>query len=366
MHSARQTAATVLATFVVISMVAVGATAGAVAADEHTKDEAPNFDDKANFTINLPFTTDHYPGDQNQQNGSIEYFASGADAYKAQGAEEGLWIDYVIIDADWIDYSACSTSNTKAFGIDRGNNNTGTNIDEDLVEHQVRTNFRDDGITIDMYDWSEFANDPPYLAAEDAIVAAQGAGSNDGPCLTMTNEPGWYNIQGFLNGSIATGCTEEGKAECEPEDKEFVGVNVNSNYVYVCECENEQEAREQLGPPPGEEPESTPTPTESSDSTPTPTEAPDNTATPEPTEPPESTPEPTDPPDDTPQPTDPPESTTAPTATQSNNGGGGGGGNNAGGGNTGMTPTSGGGPGFGPAVAILALLASALLANRRR
>jgi len=364
MHSARQTAATVLATFVVVSMVAIGATAGAVAADGHTKDEAPNFDEEMNFTVNLPYTTDHYPGDQNTENGSIEYFAAGGAAFTEQGAEDGIWVDNVIVDADWIDYSACSTDNTKAFGIDRGNNNTGTNIDEDLVEHQIRTDFRDDGITIEMYNWDDFANDPPYLSPEDAIVAAQGAGSNSGPCLTVTNEPGWYNVQAFANGSIATGCKEEGNSDCEPENKEFVGVNVNSNYLYVCECDSRAEAEEQLGPPPGGEPESTPTPTESSDSTPTPTEAPDDTPTP--TEPPESTPEPTDPPDDTPQPTDPPEETTAPTATQPNNGGGSGGGNSAGGGSTGMTPTSGSGPGFGPAIAILAFLASALLANRRR
>ncbi|WP_178915412.1 PGF-CTERM sorting domain-containing protein [Natronomonas gomsonensis] len=365
MHSARQTAATVLATFVVVSMVAIGATAGAVAADGHTRDESPNFDEEMNFTVNLPFKTDHYPGDQNTENGSIEYFAAGADAFNDQGAEEGIWVDYVIVDADWIDYSACTTDNTKAFGIDRGNNNTGTNIDEDLVEHQIKTDFRDDGITIDMYDWSEFANDPPYLAPEDAVVAAQGAGSNSGPCLTVTNEPGWYQIQAFTNGSIATGCNEEGNPDCEPEDKEFVGVNVNSNYVYVCECDSRAEAEEQLGPPPGgSEPTPTPEPTATPESTPDPTEAPGDT--PQPTDPPEDTPEPTDPPDDTPQPTDPPESTTAPTATQANNGGGGGGGNSGGGGNTGMTPTSGGGPGFGPAVAILALLASALLANRQR
>ncbi|MFW5963729.1 MAG: hypothetical protein ACOCQM_02595, partial [Natronomonas sp.] len=276
MHSTRQTAATVLATFVVVSMVAVGATAGAVAADSHTRDESPNFDEEMNFTVNLPGTTDHYPGDQNKENGSIEYFAAGKEAFTSQDAEEGIWVDQVIVDADWIDYSACSTDNTKAFGIDRGNNNTGTNIDEDLVAHQRNTDFRDDGITIQMYNWDDFSNDPPYLAPEDAVVAAQGAGSNSGPCLTVTDEPGWYQIQAFTNGTIATGCKEEGNEECEPEDKEFVGVNVNSNYVYVCECDNEEEAREQLGPPPNEDDggsESTPEPTPTPESTPTPTEA---------------------------------------------------------------------------------------------
>ncbi|WP_178915413.1 PGF-CTERM sorting domain-containing protein [Natronomonas gomsonensis] len=371
----RQRIATLLSIALITSMVAgvtlLAAAAGPAAAqDSVTRDEAPDKTDAANFTVNLPFATDHYPGDQNEENGSIEYYAVGSEAFNEVGAEEGVWFNYIIIDAQWIDYSACDIPNTKAFGIDRDSSLSGTQFDEDLVQKQRNTNFLDDGIEIKFYDFSDFSGDPPYMAPEDQVVAAQGAGSQDGTCLTMTSEPGWYRLQAFLNGTVA----DNGPDEEPSEDAEEKGLRLQSNYLYVCECDNEEEAREQLGPPPNEDPDptptptessdSTPTPTESSDSTPTPTEAPDNTATPEPTEPPESTPEPTDPPDDTPQPTDPPEETTAPTATQSNNGGGGG--NDGGGGNTGMTPTSGEGPGFGPAVAILALLGSALLANRRR
>jgi|GEM_PF-867650 len=364
----RQWTATLLSIALITSMVTgvtlfAAAAAPAAAQDSVTRDEAPDKTDAANFTVNLPYATDHYPGDQNEQNGSIEYYAVGSEAFNEVGAEEGVWFNYIIIDAQWIDYSACDIPNTKAFGIDRDSNLAGTQFDEDLVQKQRNTNFLDDGIEIKFYDFSDFAGDPPYMAPEDQVVAAQGAGSQAGTCLTMTSEPGWYQLQAFLNGTVADNGPDE-----EPSDSaEEKGLRLQSNYIYVCECDNEQQAREQLGPPPNEDPDPTPTPTESSDSTPTPTAAPDNTATPEPTEPPESTPEPTDPPDDTPQPTDPPEETTAPTATQSNNGGGGGGGgNDGGGGNTGMTPTSGGGPGFGPAVAILALLGSALLANRQR
>jgi PGF-CTERM protein len=352
----RQRRATSLAVLVIagtlagVSVLTVPATP--VAADEHTKDQAANFDGQANLTVNFPYATDHYPGDRNEANGSIEYFASGAEAFEELDAEEGVFLDYVIIDAQWIDYSNCDIPNTKAFGIDRGGNNPGTQVDVDLVQKQKNVDFRDDGITINLYDFSDFAGDPPYMAAEDAIVAAQGAGSQDGTCLTVTSEPGWYQIQGFLNGTVA----DNGPDEEPSSNAREAGVNVNSNYLYVCECDSESEAREQLGPPPGEEPQSTatPEPTATPESTPTPTEAPDNTATPEPTEPPENTPEPTDAPD-TPQPTDPPERTAAPTATQSDTGGNGG---------TGMTPTAGAGPGFGAVLAVFALLASALLARR--
>ena len=354
----KQIRATSLAVLVVagtlagVSVLAVAA--GPVAADEHTKDQAANFDGQANLTVNFPYATDHHPGDQNEANGSIEYFASGAEAFEELDAEEGVFLDYVIIDADWIDYSACDIPNTKAFGIDRGGNNSGTRVDVDLVQKQKNVDFRDDGITINLYDFSDFAGDPPYMAAEDAIVAAQGAGSQAGTCLTVTSEPGWYQIQGFLNGTVA----DNGPDEQPSSNAREAGVNVNSNYLYVCDCDSESEAREQLGPPPGEEPQSTATPEPTATPAPTPTEAPDNTPTPEPTEPPAHTPHPTDAPD-TPQPTDPPERTAAPTATQSDTGG-----NDGGNGGTGMTPTAGAGPGFGAVLAVFALLASALLARR--
>ncbi|WP_178916897.1 PGF-CTERM sorting domain-containing protein [Natronomonas gomsonensis] len=328
-----------------------------VAADGHTKAEADDYTEEANFTVNFPYTTDHYPGDQNQENGSIEYFATGAEAVRAETDEEGVYMDFVIIDADWIDYSACDIPNTAVFGIDRGSNLSGTQIDEDLVQKQKNTNFRDDGITIDFYDWSDFAGDPPYATPRSQIVAAQGAGSQDGTCLTVTSEPGWYQVQGFINGTAA----DNGRGTEPSEDANKAGINAKSNYLYVCECDSRAEAEEQLGPAPGSggtDPTPTPEPTETTESTPTPTAAPDDTPTP--TEPPEETPPPTDA-NDMPTPTEPPEETTASTATDANGGGGGGG--NA---NTGMTPTAGDGTGFGSLAALLSLLASALYLQRRQ
>jgi PGF-CTERM protein len=337
---------------IVATVAVLGAAVSPVAADQHTYDEAPDLTEKADFTINFPFPRDHYPGDMNEENGSIEYYASGADAYREVGAEEGIWADTIVISADWIDYSACSTDNTKTFGVDRGNNNSGTETDEGLLEHRYDDNFRDDGLDVYFYDWEQFAGDPPYLAPEDAIVAAQGAGSDSGPCLTLTSEPGWYQMQGFLNGTIANGdCTEEGNADCEPENKEWVGVKLKTNYMYVCECDDAQEARDELGDPPNES--NTPTPTETStgtdERTPTDTEGGDD-PTPTPTE---GGGDPTA----TPTGTQGGGGTVQATATQANN-------NNDGGGA--LTPTADEAPGFGPVAALLALLATALLANRRR
>jgi len=224
------------------------AAAPAAAQDSVPRNEAPVKTDAANFTVDLPYATDHYPGDQNQENASMEYNVVGSEAFTDLGAEEGIFIHYSIIDANWIDHSRCDTANTRIFGIDRGNNNSGTQVNEDLVAHQRNTDFRTNGTTIGFYDWNDFAGDPPYMAPEDAIVRAVGAGSQDGPCLTMPSEPGWYQVQWFINGTVA----DNGPNEQPSENAEEIGFKLQSNYFYVCECANETEAREQLGPPPNE------------------------------------------------------------------------------------------------------------------
>ncbi|MFQ3318671.1 MAG: PGF-CTERM protein [Natronomonas sp.] len=356
MERLQQSAAILVATFLVVWLVAaVAGLSGTVAADKHTYEDAENYTEAGNFTIEAYAQTDHYPGDQNKENGSIIYYAKLADIIYEVGGENGTWSDFIIINADWIDYSACDTENTAVFGIDRNDTYTGTQVDEDLVEHQEKVTFRDDGLTINFLDWNDFGGDPPYFNPRgDEIVANQGGGSNGGTCLTYTSEPGWYTLQGFLNGTEAkAGCTEEGNADCQPPEsaEKSGGYMWTRPYFYICECDSREEARDKLGPPPNKEGESTPTPTQSGE---TPTATP--TATPAPSETPTATPEP----DDTPTATaaddtgdDTGEDTPANTETQAQNGG------------SNTTPTVGGGPGFGAILTLTGLLASALLLRRR-
>jgi PGF-CTERM protein len=351
-----------MTTLLVTSLVAAFVTFSAAPASAAHPEDVNDVTDSSNFTVNFPSATDHYPGDQNTENGSIEYFVVGADAFAEMGAEDGLYFNWIIVHAeyegiDWIDYSACSTDNTEAFGIDRGNNDSGTQYDVDLVARQKQVQFRDNGIVIEFLNWEDISNDPPYMAAEDAVVAAQGAGSSAGPCLTLTDEPGWYQITSFANGTV----NDNARDEKPSESAKKVEFELSSNYLYVCECDNRQEAEEKLGPPPGSE--ETPTPSSGDDTpTPTQTEAPDD-----------DTPTPTQtavPDDDTPTPTQTEASNDdTPTATaqsQNTQTQGDGGGNNDGGGVTNKTPTPGDGPGFGAVAALAALLASGLLALRRR
>jgi PGF-CTERM protein len=329
--------------------------AAPASANEHTKENAVNVTEEANFTVAFPFQTDHYPGDKNQGNGSIQYFFSPEASFEKLGLDgQGAFGDYLIIDANWIDYSACDVDNTAVFGIDRGNNNSGTRIDQDLVSKQKNADFRDDGITIEFYDWGDFANDPPYMRAQDAIIAEQGARSGDGACLTVTNEPGWYRIQGFLNGTAA----DNGPDQRPSEDAKQVAGMALSNYIYVCECDSEGEAREQLGPPPNER--------TTTDSTPTPTPTATATATPEP-ETATATPAPataTAAPTEAATPTatpEPDDETSTPTATATRENDGTTGGSNV---NSVGTPTPAEGPGFGAFLALLALLSGGLLVRR--
>ena len=290
----------------VVAVVVLAAASGVAAADQHDLDSAPTYDSaegEANLTVTLPDQTDHYPGDQNDENASIELSVAAERAFAAEDAEEGLWLERLVIRSDWMDYSACSGGNTKGLRIDRGNNNSGTSTDESMFEHLSGVDLEADGLTVYFYNWEAVTSDPPYLAPEDAVVLGIGQGSNSGPCLTMTDEPGWYQVKAYLNGTVATNCTEEGNETCEPDEKQFRGVTMASNYVYVCECDDRREAVDELGLPPNETPTPSPTPT----------------ATPEPTA------------TETPQPAD----------------------------------TEGDGPGLGLAVAVVALCAAASLRVRR-
>ncbi|WP_254839004.1 PGF-CTERM sorting domain-containing protein [Natronomonas marina] len=378
----RQARSTLTAALVVagaVAAVVLGAAVTPVAADEHTKAEAEDFTEEANFTVTLPMRTDHYPGNhpvhsgQNGYNASIEYNAVGAQALREVGAEEGAFIDNIILEADWIDYSNCDvTQNTKVFGLDYGNNDSGTQIDEDLIQSRKSSTLAEGGLTIDFYDWGDLGGDPPYAAPEDAIVAAQGAGSNDGPCLKMTSEPGWYQIQGFINGTEA----DNGPDQEPSEEANKAGILADSNYIYICECDSEAAARETLGPPPneagsgGESGGATPTPTPSGNgATPTPTES-GATPTPTATQVPD-----TSTPTATQAPSTPTQTRVRATGTDESAPGGGGsqatrtrgnvGGDGAGGAVR-NTPTISEAPGFTPVVALVALLAVALLVVRRR
>jgi hypothetical protein len=276
---------TLLAATVVCSVVTVGAlgTPGAAASASGTS--LPHGASNGNYTVDLPFDTDHYPASKNPggpHNASINHLAATTqELFDGADSPDGLEkLEWVVIGNPDVDFSQCSTSNTAAFGVDRDNDDPGTFTDINLLDYLEKSDFRENSIVLNFYDGDEFAaptqddeggkeagredgDKNPELYPEDEIVAHQGYRSSAGPCYRMPDEPGWYQIDGKANGTNWQG--------------QFAEVELTSHYFYVCECDSEREAYETLGPPPGQD-----DPYDddsSSSSTPTPTPAPTATAT---------------------------------------------------------------------------------------
>ncbi len=406
-----------------VLLLTVSAIAGGVGASASSPSELRHGAENGNYTVSLPFATDHYPRGKNPggpNNGSINHFAAATpELFEKKDVPEGLEeVDYIIISNQDIDFSECSTSNTAAFGIDRDNDASGTETDVSLLSYRKNSRFEAHSIVVQFYDDDDFAassrqdkggketgkedgDKDPEVYPDDEIVAHQGYKSGGGPCYGMPEEPGWYQISGFINGTGFNG--------------NYADVTIPSHYFYICECQSEREAYDQLGAPPGQEnpyaddgsssgnASSTATPTATPDSGGGGSGASTSTASGSGASTPTATQTPTATPTATPTPT--------PTATETAGGGGDDGGDSAGagggagggagagggtasvsatagasaggGGDSGgagadgdsqqadqqgagpMTPTAGSGPGFGLVAALGGLAAAALLALRR-
>lgn len=300
-------------------------------ADHESYDNAPVTE--TNGTIELPDDTDHYPGESDDDSASIHYLPS-MQPFANHTDEPGLYLKDVEIHSPWLDYSDCHRfENVSAFGIDRDGNADGTGYDRGLVQHTSDTEYRDGRLLLSFFRIDELGGNPPYVSPDDQFVLALGEGSDGGTCVTVTDHPGWYQLEFFANGTVHDDPDDYPSAD-EVDHEDLIGVTQQSTYVYVCECANESEARETLGPPPNlpnPTPVSTPTPT--STSTPPPEPSPTPTADPAPTA--ERSPDETSTPDS--GPSDEP-----------------------------GTPTERDGAGFTPAFGLLAILASVLLRYHRQ
>jgi PGF-CTERM protein len=264
-------------------------------------------------------------------------------------------IDYV--KATWEEggFAGCGPSNGEAFGIDRGNDDPGTETDENLASQVKSSTVTEDVFKADFYDEGDFGGSPPTLNEGDQFV------NYVVDCISTPDEPGWYQF-------TSTTAGQDGAS------------TITSHYFYICDCANERAARQQLGPPPSEStPTSTPTPTPTA--TPTPTPEPTPTRTP----PEDGTPFPTPTPTATPTATLEPTATATAAATVTATAGNDDPEAKADGGSTGSTstgtatstrpgnwsdvveqsPTVAEGPGFGAVGAVLALLVGAVLVARR-
>ncbi|QLD88093.1 PGF-CTERM sorting domain-containing protein [Natronomonas salina] len=303
----------------------------------------------ANFTVYPETTEDRSPS---TTTGNYVMSSAGADAFDS---ERGLkYVDFYWIESDQASFTGCNPDNARTFGIDRGNNNTGTQTDVDLLEHMKNYNVGDNRITLELFDEGDFGGDPINLNAPDATIAVLA------DCVENTGDPGWYQFQGYVNGTTYDDSYEE--------------VYLDSHYFWIGDFESEAGAREELGPPPSEdgpsdgngdsdgstgegttEQEATPTRTDDSSdengddgAESTSEEGSSQTGTPAPTS--------TDAVND--------EGSDGGSTAEDSTADGQDAGANSAGANGQSTPTPGDGPGFGALVTVFALLSAALLTRR--
>ena len=260
-----------VATAVIGLLLAAGAFAGAVLADDHTREEAPQYehDEKGDATFEFLEQEDHYPGAENV---SVRYTLRGDDIFNDVGASDGIAGDWFVVETEAVDHSDCAPHNVAVFGVDRGDNGSSGEYDVDLLEYTRSATFTEDGVEVEFYDDKDFGGGPPTVEADDRIVLELSDESSGGGCADTTEEIGFYNATVFLNGT--------GPREANRSDETY-GFTVESESTYVCECDDEEEARETIGPPPGPV-TPTETPSQTTTSTATPTSTPTQTQTEQP------------------------------------------------------------------------------------
>lgn len=224
------------ATLLVLSMALVGVFAApAAVGSADARSAATPHEPTANYTYS---PDSHAPGAQD----------IGAEHY-AVGLEKDLTaLHTVVVESEAFDFSDCSSTNTEAFGIDRGNDDPNTQTDEGLVTKYKSIDFRANKIVVEFYKEGGIGQSTVALNTDDQIVA-RGGGCYDNP-----DEKGWYQISGRLNGST------------NDQTSTDYDITVQTHYIYVCDCDSRQEAVDKLGPPPSQQSDdggdsSTPTPT---------------------------------------------------------------------------------------------------------
>lgn len=294
-----------------------------VAADHHGYENSPMTD--TGFTVDFPTETGHYPAADDEDSATMRAYPS-IHPFASQINTSGLYLRTMEIRSPWLDYSDCNNfDNISAFGLDRGDNNEGTAYEYGLIQNSNYAVYENGHLRLIFYRIDQLGGNPPYANVDDEIVFALGEQSTGGACITPPDEPGWYQLEVFLSG-IQHDDPDDYPSVDEINHEDKVGMTQLSTYVYVCKCEDESEARDRLGPPPGE-----PTPTSTPPTTPDPT--------------PEPSPSPTR------SPTTAPPSDTSPTRSRESNP---------------NTPTRRDGAGFSPVVGLVAMLVTGHLHYRRQ
>jgi hypothetical protein len=113
--------------------------------------------------------------------------------------EDVAYLDF--IRAEWQDggFLGCSASNSEVLGIDRGDDDPGTTVDESLTQYVKSTTINEDVFEVDFYDEGDELGTSTNLNEGDEFV------SFTKDCFDNPSEHGWYRIRASLAGTLPDG-----------------------------------------------------------------------------------------------------------------------------------------------------------------
>lgn len=258
--------AVLVAVLLVASVAAVTPTTTATQfADGEQRSYMPH--ERENFSNNWTITWKDGEGDTGDpdndpwgtQGGQYAYYPGQRDvqfySFSRRFPIDYLPIGNLTVAAPAAQNSTCETTQARAFGVDRDNDQPGTETEpqNSLIPSYTAEipQVRDDGKNVTTYSfYSEgepgFGNDNSFdLYKEDEIVASLA------DCYDQPDVPGWYRWVGGINGSN----------DGDPDDttwqpEQWYGNDPGeyavtySHWYWICQCENRQDAIEKMGPPP--------------------------------------------------------------------------------------------------------------------
>jgi hypothetical protein len=343
---------------------------GGVAATHHLDYEDGDYPQADGFVVE---PQDHSPGASGV---TVNWKTAGEQVMKDAGLKWGFeYTEYIEFEIGAFSFTNCDLSDAGPTEIQRD----GAHSDHGGAPTVGTIQYIKDFELGDKYLWSIYYDGSELSSPREQYNGGPGDGKGKGrkdgdrnvdwysddswstvfnDCVDNPDQKGWYQWTWYMNGTNAEGYEEGQEISSENSGQgEFVEFTARSQWIYICDCENEQEARDKLGDSPSEDggSSSTPAPTdEPQTATPTPDDTDDSTATPTDTESEDQVTETVG------ETSTEAEQTDEQDGQQTDDGAGGQQVNNDEG-----SPTAGDGPGLGGLVAILALLGSALLVNKR-
>lgn len=209
-----------LAAAVVVAMVGVvpvSGTTGSVATGDAARHGATT-----NFTVTV---SDHTPG---KQGTTMSAYAAGLQA------DFDVWGNLTVM-LPAAQGSTCQISSARAAGVDENNDDPGTTTDKSFVgrysENKKGNNDAGQNFTsYNFYAKDSFAGNSISLRSDDQIVARLAN------CWKNPDSPGWYRWNGYVNGTTPDGSYAE--------------TNAYSHWYYICDCQSYDQAVNTLGSPP--------------------------------------------------------------------------------------------------------------------